>query len=404
MNDRIRKLVSKNKIEEAIKELENEFPNNKEIALIHSRFNQVKANKVKGVISNENLNLELNLIRSDLLDLAENINKGLPESNIFSKERKIFVWLIILGLCLLVILSYNKIKHLMDSRENDLITLTYGRLFGGYQVPIILSTITFGRDEKNNSNYPSCNSAVTVGDISLELIQFWDNLEFNDANIVKTKPLDELFDCSKSEEFWGTSFPFYKILHIANKHNPKIDSLFYYQSDELYYQGTDIPIGVNEGTFKSLMDFTESDDRTQKEVWEQCIKNSDRVGFLILLLENNSGNNLLNVEIEYVENLVNHWEISDAKKVNQILESEIKKNVKTKSISSIANSDKFLMLLSVYLKDENGYPSEYLSSVIRPIKMKYKIQGTNEIYSQNIRLPLKDKAFKKYIPFGWLGQ
>ncbi|MCV6636786.1 hypothetical protein [Candidatus Albibeggiatoa sp. nov. NOAA] len=150
--------------------------------------------------------------------------------------------------------------------------------------------------------------------------------------------------------------------------------------------------------FQSAIGGTPADKLT-KEI-EKC---STNVGFLLLYLTNSSKKAVVDVSVNYQEFKNNHlWELGTS--ASHVQEEITQSKIHKRLIPKIESSQTLLWLLAVYVKDANGFPESYLSSVVLPKSIQYRFRGSSEVFKEKIRLPYKENAMRYNIPFGWYGQ
>lgn len=102
--DRLRTLIGKGNTPEALEFLMNDeygHTHQKEILILNNRYNSIKLQNIKGVLKNEDYNLEINKINNDLLDLIEQIEKNVQHPNWKVNYKKYLILLpviIVLGI------------------------------------------------------------------------------------------------------------------------------------------------------------------------------------------------------------------------------------------------------------------------------------------------------------------
>jgi len=280
----------------------------------------------------------------------------------------------------------------INSNIVDDFAFNYTRLFGGYQVPFFLS------DKEDDCGYAYGLERI-LGDTDMEFFQKW---EYADSRKIKNIVYEELFSCDTIKRAWsgGGIESSFNLLRIANESDTITRKSFYYSSDVFYNEYDDIYEDVEKGKKKSGYDFMVSLD---KEKIDRIIKNSQKIGFLILYIENTTDKTIVDIDLEFLEFKNNHIYPSFPSSEN--VENEfLNLSPKSKKLPLLRPKEKLQLMISIYLKNDKGYPMKYISSVVRPLSLRYRIQNTSEYKKQDIRLPLKDKAMKIDIPFGWYWQ
>lgn len=131
----------------------------------------------------------------------------------------------------------------------------------------------------------------------------------------------------------------------------------------------------------------------------QC---QQEIGFLIAYITNTSDHNLSNIKISYKLSPIS--ETGEELKKSELQKDLGEKQAIIKYVPYLNKGESLLWLLAGYRKDSNGFPDYYISSVVSPLEIQYQLKETAEIIKKTIRPPLKNKAIKKYIPYGWHGQ
>lgn len=147
---------------------------------------------------------------------------------------------------------------------------------------------------------------------------------------------------------------------------------------------------------------------------------SENIGFLFLIIKNDSKKTLHDVAITYkkYENkfkLYNYHDDNYEEKINREnnvalktalspvdLKTKEKFLLEEKVISAFEPEDTFIWLISIYKKDINGFPEKYLTNVYEPVSVSYNKNSEN--INTVIRKPYKDNAMRISVPSGWFGQ
>jgi len=312
--------------------------------------------------------------------------------------------------------------------SNNNIGENYMRLFGALEAPIIMRLIT-GKsdgyeligdvissssiDESTGEKIEGiAESGYTLGHIDKPIVDFWKNKwEYSKILPLNTSLWKSIIDDPYNDMnlFWTASITDESGFVFNERRNAwcVIDDLFPWE----------VPSHIEEWIINS----DSGKNLCNKEV-------SQDIGFLYLILENFSENRLDDIELFY-KNLPNesaellrmpdnyHYEKSFEEGIVKITRTEYIENIglaKEKEEALLSTEEQklflpkmlpnqsFIWILSVYFKDEKGYPKSYLSDITKPLKVKYKINGKE--YTEIIREPGKDKSIKINLPFGWYGQ
>lgn len=288
-------------------------------------------------------------------------------------------------------------------QDADYISFNYARLFGGYQVPVILAEMAPSGE---------CSQFGPVITYGKDIADYFQNWEYKDAKAIASEPWNELM-CGGKRSFLNGENANYTLLVIGSERDPECYKSFKYQADVLYvsesgdYESEDAKHSVSKGSKMTETDFHSGsymDTRLSDPSENNCyIKNSLNIGFLILFIENQSEKTISDIDLSFKEYIPStRWnEKSTAENVESALSNL---PAITKRIPHIKPHEKLMWLLAIYFKDEKGYPDYYISSTIRPVSISFRPQNRNDRILQEIRLPLMDKAVKYQIPFGWNAQ
>jgi len=297
--------------------------------------------------------------------------------------RYIVVFAGIVGVLTGLLINIDQIITIIFSRPYRDVAISYTRLFGAYQVPYILD---------------SQNKIFQIYSES-ELIKFHNKWNSEVPNFLKTKAWDEVITPHMSLD----------LLKIACKNVPNCNNDPILKQTTIFsgYDDWSISLqGVN------TSDLSENEKREfdelflpgkypAKRILERVKELSNNIGFLILILQNTSKKALHDIKFEYTEYLINS--IGEHFPSSQHVENELKKSEELVKFHPLLNPDqKLLLLLSVYFKDNKGYPKAYIASVMRPFRISYNIDGSDR--KLEIRLPKKEEAMKRIVPLGWADQ
>lgn len=271
----------------------------------------------------------------------------------------------------------------------EYISINYARLFGAFQVPFLLST-----SQEVCGGSENAWAFLGTGDEG-----FWDRWEYKNARPLRSAVWDEVFVCDrngKGEVFEGA----HALLRAANANDPETTQAFYHASNEMYDSNSQETREVEAGSPKTPYDFLVSAD---PGVLDAVEINASNVGFLVLYLQNTADRSVADLDIYYTE--YDHNNELGAPVDASVVEARLAGGAEfSKRVPLLQSGGQVLLLLAAYIRNEDGYPAEYLTSVTRPTRLSYRMQGSRETLNQDVRLPLRDKAAKVEIPFGWYWQ
>nr|WP_299067694.1 hypothetical protein [uncultured Allomuricauda sp.] len=312
--------------------------------------------------------------------------------------------------------------------SNNNIGENYMRLFGALEAPIIMRLIT-GKSKGYELNEVGVISDWKVdestgdiigddedckycrGHIDSSIIDFWkEKWEYSDILPLNTNLWQSIVDDIgyDLDLFWTAS--------ITDESDFSKRRNAWCFVDEIW------PWEISRITRDWVINSDSGENLCNKDV-------SKDIGFLYLILENFSEHRLDDIELFY-KNISNSSVKLLKMPVNPHFAEEFEKSIdsfpkRTEYLNSIGlaidteeklrNSEEkklflpkmlpkqsFIWVLSVYFKDDIGYPKSYLSDITKPLKVKYKINGKE--YTEILREPGKDKSIKINLPLGWYGQ
>lgn len=142
-------------------------------------------------------------------------------------------------------------------------------------------------------------------------------------------------------------------------------------------------------------------DEESRRVIDFFEKNTGKIGFLFLVIDWDSEKydfDEIRLHFKEVSNNfgdVLQKDVADANLINAEIKSVVLPIPQVKS-------KQYLWLLSVYEKDADGYPKEYVSSVLEPQYLTVRLGNTVE--QIEIRKPYGKEAAKIDLPLGWYWQ
>lgn len=274
------------------------------------------------------------------------------------------------------------IRKLFGIKRKTLnLSYSYTRAFGVTQVPMFLRAMA--------SEYP----LNTLGMLHAEdKEKFWAGWPHKSCTTIQTSAYKELFD----ENLFAVHS--HKLLEEISLENP-VSADFY--KTEIDYDFVDAKIQGIE--WWALTPFRKYEIYRQvvpgnysiEEVSKAIAKASKEVGFLLLFLKNDSNQPLNNLRLLYKDS-----QHPDPLNIALNKGSMGKAQNKEIIIRHIGQQEELILLLQIYRKDINGYPSSYYSSINIPLEIRY----STGFLCQRIKKPNRDKAAKIPFPFGWTGQ
>jgi len=120
---------------------------------------------------------------------------------------------------------------------------------------------------------------------------------------------------------------------------------------------------------------------------DDMVNQNNKIGFLLVLLENISSDNLFDVKLT----------LREYDTTNQI-NNEIQKLAEV-----FVTKEKYIILLSIYNANNKGFEDSYLSVKNELISIEF-VDSEGKQYSKKIRPPYKESAIRKYLGYGWHGQ
>lgn len=287
------------------------------------------------------------------------------------------------------------LKNSAGSDKSPYLFINYLRLFGAFQVPLVLAQQYDPESRTSNKSTtweryqdpPDENIRFSM--IAPQVEAFWHNWEYKDALPVRSLPWRNLFNSETRSQYVPHS-----LLVFANKGN----------NDERMLQSYLVK-GENCGNEGAgRVSLACPGKYSTEEVMSALEETSAKVGFLSLIIENTSGTDLHDVYLHFREfekqtRVLEKTEESDM--VDKLIEQKPEQYM---VIGRIKTHASLLWLLSVYLKDDNGYPKEYLSGVDLPTRITFRMGSSPIRQNFNVRKPLMEKAAKIAVPFGWYYQ
>lgn len=126
------------------------------------------------------------------------------------------------------------------------------------------------------------------------------------------------------------------------------------------------------------------------------VKESD-VGFLFLVLQNNTNHTFSEIEFIYYEIKNTNPKKATRENLKALVQKE-----ESRRAAILRSGESFIWLLNVYKADKNGLPEFYLSDIQIPKSINYRCN--KKLFSQNIREPYREKAIRVALPPVWIYQ
>jgi hypothetical protein len=287
--------------------------------------------------------------------------------------------------------------------DADFISISYMRLFGAVEVPLMMDLI--GRDLKfrehpampHHFNY----SPEAENVCSQHLVDFWNNQwRYKNASPLLT-PLWRRLRGNREQavDLWFTAL------------RPNKDDVLGFASDGMIDEsGSDCDVVFDAlGVKRPQADFG---------VWPKGLK-TNQVGFLFVILEAHGTSRLEQLELRFQNHTnalrIRHHESLDtiskldwpdpsslALTDSMIAERSASAQIESIKIASAAPSETYIWLLAAYVADADGLPIHYLTDVIVPVEAVSAIEGVPK--TQLFRKPFLLQAARVSVPNGWFGQ
>jgi len=273
-----------------------------------------------------------------------------------------------------------------SSAKQDGLSFSYMRLFGAVIVPAILHD--FIADPEKDGDTPG--QGLMFFDQTNKVGDFLRKWPYRDARLIKSAPLEEALGSDYASYAYGDppSDPRIRAL-FASRNLGEKPANWKPNHDYSKIEGTEYQF------FKDIVG------EAPYSVWEMvhaAEKAQQKVGFLFIVIQNNLSRRLDSV-IFTLKLVQRNNGPADAALTEVKL---VRAPPQRKIIAQLAPGETVMMLLAVYLKDEKGFPSSYISGVVRPLSASYSLAGAS--IQQKVRLPLLDEAAPIILPIGWYNQ
>lgn len=290
-------------------------------------------------------------------------------------------------------------KKKSKPKVTDPISVSYMRLFGAVEVPLLMRLIGHEGPFPKFGEIPSYRETPD-GIISEEMNTFWrKKWTYRKAMPV----INDLWSTYCGSRWSGVN------LYFNSLRATKEDLLTFSSCIEV------------DAAFCLALEVAEHHKFTYDQAWYPDrgtgTKPSD-IAFLFVILQNKTGATLEDLELEWkvYKNplLLRSYEpkhlftpLSDwpnpehAALTDEVFDLTTQKR-ECKKIALLRENDSLIIALSAYKADAKGFPDFYLTDVTVPVKVSAMLKGVRA--SQNIRKPFLDKSAKILVPNGWFHQ
>ena len=212
----------------------------------------------------------------------------------------------------------------------------------------------------------------------------------------KNNDKENIFTINYMRAFGGTKVPLL-MKYISGRKNSLIVSPEFEKVWNDRWGGKINPITKN--FWGTIID----DQRNLEEYFKGIDEN--KIGFLFLVLENNSNDVFYLIEPSFYNIPNKRWKNLNETALN---DNEISNKINNNQIEEIADykvsfrrpGEALIWLLSVYVANSDGMPDYYLTDVQRPIKIKFTAKG--KPIEQEIREPFGLSAARLPLPTDWI--
>ena len=282
------------------------------------------------------------------------------------------------------------ISVVLPKHEPALKTYSYARLFGAFQVPYVMYPSEFKSKMDTGTHLVQLDYKRTSED--------WRQGALHDANFAQGPIYDELKVATDAliEKSTDTSLPIFSML---TKQNPSFVDDYKILDRNMFGLDSgkvrDIETRLLGGNFHGPSYVSKLYSAAKAELDRSVSK----VVFTFLVVENEENKSTPALSISY-DLFKNDRPFRDGFQTSDhIVPSGVAPTKQTMEITSLAPHEKLLLLLSVGICGEDGYPTEFVSSVIIPNEISRDGASTT-----TIRKPLLYKAAKMILPMGWYQQ
>lgn len=277
-----------------------------------------------------------------------------------------------------------------DESEINGLQIQYVRAFGAYRVPLMMKYIL--------SRYKN----VDVVDAAPEFRKQWEE-RFKTLYAVRSEAWDEI----EKEKFSGKSL-YSKIL------NPVKGDVVKFCLNDIKYSDYAYRDVQEKETIKF---FEKKFHMTVPQDWEYELDgaNESDIGFLFIVVENNTEKSFYDINLSYelvknnvmtndVLGLCESANLDWKKKNSNALTDETLKNAEKiqldKKISHLRPGESFIWLLHAYKSKDDGMPEYYLTDIEIPRKITFMVNGkTMEL---DVRAPYGLQAARMHLPKDWM--
>lgn len=321
---------------------------------------------------------------------------------IFGRFNKLLVGFgILLATIVGVITNLDKIKERFWPDEIHPISISYMRLFGAFQGPFILDNFDHKGPFEEEIEF-GINQLTQSAPPYNDLVNFFNNdWEYKNSRLIDSRPWSEIkkahssvyvpdyllqlgsTDCEPCQQYYGFK---------PDNEKSRIYSL---PADQFDYSG------MTQEEIHQFRHLAFPGEFSTKEVLSALKESSKKVGFLCLILENSSDAEISDVKLNYKE--LKKQDIFSNLVPQDLAKKEIKnEGIQQKIYSTLKTKESFFILLSCYVSNKKGFPSEFITSLNQVITIDYTQNGIQR--TMKIREQYREKAIIKNIPFGWYNQ
>lgn len=282
-------------------------------------------------------------------------------------------------------------SHEGESKINNL-QIQYVRAFGAYRVPLMMKYII----SKYNQNNDFVNAAP-------EFRTQWTE-RFKKLYAIRSEAWDEI----EKESFLGKSL-YSKIVR------PVKEDIIKFYLNSIKYSG----YAYRDIQEKQAIKFFEKNFHIPvPQDWENGLDgtNESDIGFLFIVVENNTEKSFYDIEFFYdlvKNNVISNeqldrsyesvnldWKMQNGNALTDNTLGNARKMTLTKNISQLKPGESIIWLLHVYKSKNNGMPEYYLTDIEIPQKITFMVNG--KTIEQDVRVPYGLKAARMYLPKDWI--
>ncbi len=300
-----------------------------------------------------------------------------------------------------IISNLDNIKERFWPSEIHPISVTYMRLFGAFQGPFILDNFDHKGPFEEEIDF-GINQLTQSGPPYNDLVEFFNNdWEYKNSRLINSRPWSEIKEAHSS-----VYVPDY-LLKLGSTDCKPCKQYYGFQPDHEKSGIWSIPnnhfdySGMTQEEVHQFGHLAFPGQYSTKEVLDALKERSKKVGFLCLILENSSDKEISDVKLNYKEFQKGNI-FSNVVPYNLAQRRLKREKIQQKIYSTLKPKESFFILLSCYVADKNGFPSNYITSLDQVISIDYTQNGMQK--NMKIREQYREKAIRKNIPFGWYNQ